>query len=351
MPLKSHIKDDSFLHVPEGVETCKRPLTLIFFVTGNPGLISYYHTFLSLLARDQADTQTSDSLLLRTSQCVIAGYSLGGFEFGHDTVPEKLRVQDDKVYTLEEQIELTLARLVGLVDDLRDDYGDGLSVNVILIGHSLGTYITLELIRLSHLQRVRIQVGYHITAAILLAPTIMDLAHSPSGKLAVPLLRHAPFLPGFLQRVVKGLFWVVGENGVKWLVARMTGMSGQALESTTRFLGTNKGVKQALGMAVEELRDISTDKWGEEVWGVASEGIGTGGTAAPDLYFFFASKDHWVADVTREEILRTRGKGREGRMVVDEPEGLVHAWCLYQSEMVAQRVKGWVEEIMARNKT
>jgi hypothetical protein len=68
--------------------------------------------------------------------------------------------------------------------------------------------------------------------------------------------------------------------------------------------------------------------------------------------FYFAKTDHWVADQTREELLRLRGRlaGREEdsrpKMVIDEEDGLVHGWCIGQSKQVAGKVGKWIGEIL-----
>src|SRR3954447_13885432 len=81
--LKSHISSDIFLYVPSSPDSTPHPAArtppwIIFFVTGNPGLIAYYHAFLSIL-----------STTTPTSECVIAGFSLGGFEIDHHHVGDK----------------------------------------------------------------------------------------------------------------------------------------------------------------------------------------------------------------------------------------------------------------------
>jgi len=65
--------------------------------------------------------------------------------------------------------------------------------------------------------------------------------------------------------------------------------------------------------------------------------------------FYFAERDHWVADRTREAIIRTRGgEGGAGRprMVVAEEGEIVHGWCIRHNGVVAKKVNGWVEEII-----
>jgi pimeloyl-ACP methyl ester carboxylesterase len=305
----------------------------------------------------------------------------------------------DKIYTLREQIELTYARLEALVARLRlqlrrDNYGlDDESeselepVQVVLMGHSVGTYIALELVRLWHereLQhpafemergREREEQGpsWKISSCILLTPTIVDLHMSPSGKIATPLLTSIPVLSAYLPDMAHGLLHSVLIRGLpsKWmanLVARVTGMHGgsHGFDTTMAFLTSRSGVRQALTMAAAELKEIRADQWGEEVWGAAvdeEEGDTTrvikasGSTRrSPRLYLWFAKEDHWVADITREEILRSkvRAEGENGgrtrpTIVIDETAGLVHAWCLEQSDMVAERVGEWLEEILERN--
>ena len=109
------------------------------------------------------------------------------------------------------------------------------------------------------------------------------------------------------------------------------------------------GVMQSLFLASDELRIIREDRWGNEVWGAVEDGDAEGGKdqnrSGPRLYFLFARKDHWVADETREEVLTRRGHGGRHTFLVDE-EGLQHAWCLKQNKAVADRVGGWVGEII-----
>ncbi|KAI9878226.1 MAG: hypothetical protein M1823_006986, partial [Watsoniomyces obsoletus] len=82
MPLKRHISPDLFLHLPDSLcqtshltgneqeqEHEQDGLRVIFFITGNPGLVGYYHAFLSLLAESEEG-----------KGYVVFGASLGGFE-------------------------------------------------------------------------------------------------------------------------------------------------------------------------------------------------------------------------------------------------------------------------------
>ena len=400
-PLKSHVSDDIFLHIPPSSPppslsaSVSPPATLIFFITGNPGLISYYHPFLSSLS-----TAPSTAAL----GCAIAGFSLGGFETSPlfkqtGSVDEYATLRELQfpgpdggftgpkdegrgVYGLLKQIELCYARVDALVRRLRvqqptrddeEEDEDGRRekgeearkededeeeidrrrpMDVILMGHSVGAYIALEAIRLWK-ERHPTSPLWIPKAAMLLMPTIIDLHKSPSGQLAMPVLSTVPFLPEAMQLAASFVKLGMPQSWLEAVVAKVTGMKpGEGLESTVKFLLSPKGVKQALHLARDELATIRADKWGAEIWGVrrdaiidSEDGSRIFNRDSPDLYFLFAKDDHWIADTTRNEILQGRA-GEGGKGILDREDGLVHAWCLRQSQPVSKIAMAWLEEIL-----
>src|SRR5271170_5942829 len=144
MPIVSRTSPDCFVHIPHCLASSSKPVSspppaILFFITGNPGLIAYYHPFLSLLAQPPSAHCPGDPKL-DTSECVIVGFSLGGFELE----------EQGSLYSLRNQISLTSSRIRGLVTALRDDYPEAWTrpPKVILLGHSVGAFIALEVIRL-----------------------------------------------------------------------------------------------------------------------------------------------------------------------------------------------------------
>lgn len=147
---------------------------LIYFLTGNPGLISYYQPFLSRL----------HSLLVTSSRTEaarfhICGHSYRGFEFDrngrHGGPPEY-------PFSLAEQIEFQEELLYRHVESHRGRSGN--NPKVILMGHSVGAYILLELIK-QH--RKKIDEGaedFDLIGGVLLFPTITHIAESPLGRVA-----------------------------------------------------------------------------------------------------------------------------------------------------------------------
>ena len=150
---------------------------LIFMITGNPGLISFYEPFLSTLST-LLSTSSSSSL---SSACFhIRGNSLAGFNSGKDDNEKS----SEFPFSLEDQILHTENLLFTELSEFRDskDSGD-ISPKVILMGHSVGAYILLELIR-RHREKIHEgEVDFDLIGGILLFPTITHLAESPQGMM------------------------------------------------------------------------------------------------------------------------------------------------------------------------
>jgi pimeloyl-ACP methyl ester carboxylesterase len=112
---------------------------------------------------------------------------------------------------------------------------------IILIGHSVGTYMLLEL-----LQRLRKSgSSLKVKGGVLLMPTVMGLAESPSGVMSSPIFRIGGF-PWAFSRAAKGLIWLTPRSALKWVVSSVLGMPENGAETTTRFLTSSMGVWQAL---------------------------------------------------------------------------------------------------------
>jgi pimeloyl-ACP methyl ester carboxylesterase len=169
-PLSSiiHLYDSS-----AGIRKAKRTY-IIYFITGNPGLVEYYRTFfdhLYGLLRPKYNWQDVDFQ--------IYGQSLAGFEVNGSV--DLLRENGKgPPYDVNQQIEISEQRLKNVV--LTAKANGAKDVRVILMGHSLGTYMCLEIIRrLREESKVSGDAGVRVTGAVLLFATVMHLAKSPSG--------------------------------------------------------------------------------------------------------------------------------------------------------------------------
>jgi hypothetical protein len=204
---------------------------LIYFITGNPGLVSYYNTFLSTL--DNLLQNSQDDCFHIYSQC------LAGFD--DDEEPSKTTTESQITpYSLEDQVQISLKSLQEqrIPSGARNDQSYD---NIILIGHSIGSYMLLEII-----QRLkRSSSPLKIKAGILLFPTVTHIAQSPGGVKITTLFR-IPDFPRRASTAVKSLLWLTPNAVLKWLVGLVAGMPDDAAEVTTRFLKSRMGIWQAL---------------------------------------------------------------------------------------------------------
>lgn len=133
---------------------------------------------------------------------------------------------------------------------------------------------------------------------------------------------------------------------------------------TAQFLQSKYGVWQALHMAKDELAQLTHDKWSDEFWGTSSTisaavekstaENATSSIRSPShtqLYFYWGSNDHWIAQDTRDRIIQTRAKvegqagdERKPTMEIDS-NGIGHAFCLSASgnQIVAAKCADWIE--------
>jgi len=224
----SRSRDITHLPAPQTQTQHSKPYH-IYFIPGNPGLVSYYTTFLTILHRSLNSPNFSS-----LARVTIHGESLAGFEL--DSQP-----RTRAPLSLQSQISHVQSRIAAYS-------AQHAHPRLILIGHSVGAYIALEVLRR------RLQDA-NVVAAILLFPTVTHIAASPNGLRSAWLLR----TPG-LSTVVGWFAWEMawllrgggggeGEGGGVVLTALcrwMLGMTEAAATTTAGFLESKGGVRQAL---------------------------------------------------------------------------------------------------------
>ncbi|UYV79338.1 C2orf43 [Cordylochernes scorpioides] len=171
----SAANDLQFLHqdfvvvggVPTHVLTCGRwledelPGLIIIFIPGNPGAIDYYEEFLKALYEG----------LQRAVP--IWGISHAGHAMSPPGYPRPKIQGNEELYSLEGQVAHKVAFIQKYVPANRE---------VILIGHSIGCYVVLEILR-------RLP-GLQVPRAVLLFPTVERMASTPQGQWVWPLLTY-----------------------------------------------------------------------------------------------------------------------------------------------------------------
>lgn len=149
---------------------------LIFFVPGNPSLVEYYRTFLTHLHALLSSSSFEEFCEIR-----IFGETLAGFECGSN-VP-RVSKSESLPFGVEEQIHFAETLLMRNVKRLAAENEDGAEWNVILMGHSFGSFVLLEIIRRFR-EKLRVENNktgskIKIISGICMFPVILNLAGSP----------------------------------------------------------------------------------------------------------------------------------------------------------------------------
>ncbi|KAI6781154.1 uncharacterized protein J7T54_002510 [Emericellopsis cladophorae] len=243
--------------------------SLIYFVTGNPGLIKYYEPFLTLLSS------------LCNGSHAIYGRDLLGFS-----------QEDTTLYDLEGQIE-------GIYADIRAQVKAGGYENVLLMGHSVGTYIAVEI-----MARSLARADLTIQNAILITPTLTWLGKSSRGK-QLDRLTTWPVISNNAYLVAKGFLFTLPDVCIRWALGTVMGFTPAAAEVTRTFLRSPQGVREALHLGASEIHTIKEDVWADEVFQIAEAG------GVKRIFALYAEDDHWVDDEVRQVFVKRRGDDME----------------------------------------
>ncbi|EKG16170.1 hypothetical protein MPH_06607 [Macrophomina phaseolina MS6] len=349
---------------------------LIYFVTGNPGLIAYYDLFLSHLHFLLGAHPT----LAPGNAFEVFGRSLSGFE-GRGAGVEggvwpagvRARKRQDGGATgeaemgtgkppfgLVEQIDGVEWALwdhvkgMGEVDERggartggggSDGGDDGDEPRIIVIGHSVGAYMALEVVKRWRESLKRKKRAAAVAVQQQQKPVAANVGEkrAESGDVAAPPSA-SPADAVFDDDRDGGR--IVGAVCLFPTVTHIAKSSSglklgppDAAAATAAFLKSPHGVRQALHMARDELQLITHDAWDADIWGAAEQS--PVGVARAKLFFLFGAKDHWVGDEGRDELIKTRarGGGKSGRggakgaekwkpvMEIDKA-GIPHGFCV-----------------------
>lgn len=158
--------DERLVHITnDRVNSTSKVRHHIFMITGNPGCIGYYHEFLTLLWNELGT-------LSKGTDLSVFGVSMSRFT-------------DDgrrAVLGLQGQIDYLESRLREYIEQYVV-IDSSVEHNVIIIGHSVGAYIGLELIRRHQDQsRKGSNRGFQVIGYVGLWPTVTHIAQSKRGR-------------------------------------------------------------------------------------------------------------------------------------------------------------------------
>lgn len=304
---------------------------LIYFFTGNPGLIDYYEPFLRYLRThlDAIETKRKHKVAFH-----IHGRNLAGFDDADHDKP--FNTGSNPPHNVEHQLQTCMKHLsaANSIPEGRPRAGQPFD-DVVLMGHSLGTYLALELFH-RHMHDPAANPGLNLRSGVLLFATVAHLAKSPKG-VQLDLMRRIPLVGTYAPLVASRVTSLLPEALLRFVTSRVLGMDPHAAATTMRFLTSRDGVHQALYLGMDEMTVISEEAWAEELWEISDEAVAHG-TDVPKFYIFFGKNDHWVANKYRDEFINRREehatregapKHKQGRTRIEIDEGnLPHDFCI-----------------------
>ncbi|KAG7087459.1 hypothetical protein E1B28_013425 [Marasmius oreades] len=263
------------------------PTAIVLFIPGNPGLVDFYVPFLSHLHRTRKDL------------AILAHAHINHTPGFRSPRAKQILAVQAKAAT-------------EVLDALRKTYP---ALPVIIISHSVGAYITLQVLKARESE---------VRLALLICPTISNIAHTPNGKRLSWLFR--PPLPLLITalspiiRLLPGAF--ISTLFSEWPPAQMAVLS--------TFLNSPYSIFAALSMAHDEMKNIQA---------LDTELLRR---HQHDIRIFFTSVDHWVGE--QEDVIRQFFEEFEpGSVKITRGiDGIPHAFCINHGEEVATQCAQWI---------
>ncbi|XP_078578781.1 lipid droplet-associated hydrolase-like [Branchiostoma floridae x Branchiostoma japonicum] len=273
---------------------------LYLIVPGNPGVIGYYDKFMRELYRKHGG-------------CIpVWGVS----HAGHVIIPDHAKKGNSGIskgtYGFQDQIAHKISFIKNHIP--RDTH-------LILIGHSVGCYMVLEILK--HCPEVNVLKG------VQLLPMIEHFEKTPNGSRMKPLLLYFRWLAVFVAFLLSFLPDIVKQ----WLVQLyfMGRKVDEGAVEASLNLFDPKVTNSSLFMASQELRQVHEP----DLHCIAQH--------LDKLIFYYGAIDGW-APVSFYQ--RMKNSFPQGDIRLCE-RGILHAFVLQQSTEMAGMVAEWIEQATA----
>jgi hypothetical protein len=139
--------------------SCRRlgvsPSTILLFIPGNPGVIDFYHQFLTAI-------HTQD----RSGTLAILSHS----HIGHDPAVEDLALASRASFN--HALPFQIQNSLRIFDALSMYFG--VNIRTVIAGHSVGSWVALQVLKLR---------STAVSGVFFLFPTITNIACTPNGRL------------------------------------------------------------------------------------------------------------------------------------------------------------------------
>ncbi|KAL2917091.1 hypothetical protein HK105_203155 [Polyrhizophydium stewartii] len=295
------------LHIPA---TQPGPVrNVLVFIPGNPGIIGYYHDYLETLHR-------------------LSGGNIEVFGCTYPGQSQYLANHEQRVLSLDEQVQHKIAfyDAVSRRVDAHERAGRAAGLGevaarprVFLAGHSLGTYVILQLLK--HRPTARID------KILALFPTLHSLAKTPMGRqmswVVMPGVRHTVYA------AIAGLRSLVPVEYLRAIVAAVTGHKGRALGVTSRLVHPHSAASSLYLGACEmaQIREMQHDVIERH---------------ADKFMFYYGSVDDWCPTSHYDEMRDTYPESKTHLCEHRVP----HAFVIEHSELIAEQTAKWLQPFL-----
>ncbi|EJT97581.1 alpha/beta-hydrolase [Dacryopinax primogenitus] len=283
----------------------ERVTTLFLFVTGNPGILPLYRSFLDKIATSAPDI-------------AVFGHALSGQVSEVPTPPES-------TYSLDAQVDANIE----LFDSLLTLFDK--NVKVVLCGHSVGAWIMCNVAK---------RRPDNIDALFLVTPAICNISSSPNGRrqgwMFTPFGRTIlPICAWMLQPIASLIAPYIVPPGINKRVD--AAHYEMVKDKASQFISHPSILYAALTLAQYEMREIK--ELDREFLQKNREKI----------FCLFARVDNWVGKnrAEIEEALGLTPGANTPRSSEGEP-GIPHAFCFEHNIPVANVCIRWLEENIHR---
>lgn len=266
---------------------------MVVCISGNPGVTGFYKDFLEAV---YANLHMPVWML-----------SHAGHEVGKDVMIPPLSSNRD-LYTLEGQVKHKIEFVKKYVPS---------HVNIHFVGHSIGTYMILEVMKKHH------EITSQVKKAYLLFPTIQKMKTSPNGKFYTSFVQYvAPvlvflswiftLLPILIRKTLLYGYFLIQSENTKMIRPAMKLINPRALKNVF-FLASDEMEK------VNELDHVLIDQLSDK------------------LLFYFSTTDGWVPLSYYEDLKKSHPQ------VQALTTNNRHAFVLDAGNEVALSLSKWIK--------
>ncbi|EMD41940.1 hypothetical protein CERSUDRAFT_110493 [Gelatoporia subvermispora B] len=267
--------------------------TVFVFIPGNPGLVEFYIPFLSAMHEDSG-----------RRLAILAHGHLGHSPKVHASSTDRKKA----AYGLDAQLQSA----VELVDVLCATFGP--STRLILAGHSVGSWITMQVLKAR---------SEAVSSVVLLFPTLSHIASTPNGRKLSPLFR--PPLPS----IVSTLSLAAHIIPTALLRLLFSHWPPEQLAVLRALITCPASVLAALTMAGDEMNTIK------------DLDVALLQQFRDRIHLFLAEQDDWVG-TQKEAILDAFHPDAESVKIVHDHQDIPHAFCINHGDMLAGQCLDWL---------